>query len=147
MCEFCQRCSFSNSRCPDPKYEKASLEKIHADLKQWLNVRQYMHFFCLSFFSWTLVLSVRCVSTLSSILCLLCLTVLHLIHQDSVMLLIQSHHLVSICVWLIITSHPSLSSQKSYTCPPLALIIYLFGSSSATNKFANCFSRASHNDM
>ena len=33
-----------------------------------------------SFLSWTLMLSVRCIWTLSSILCL---TVLHLIHQDS----------------------------------------------------------------
>ncbi|KAM8745860.1 axonemal dynein light chain domain-containing protein 1 isoform 1-T1 [Acanthopagrus schlegelii] len=27
----------AQNKCPDPKYEKASLEKIHADLKQWLN--------------------------------------------------------------------------------------------------------------
>ncbi|XP_070765582.1 axonemal dynein light chain domain-containing protein 1 [Enoplosus armatus] len=29
-------CSTQN-KCPDPKYEKASLEQIHADLKQWSN--------------------------------------------------------------------------------------------------------------
>uniref|UniRef100_A0A8C4H9N1 Axonemal dynein light chain domain containing 1 n=1 Tax=Dicentrarchus labrax TaxID=13489 RepID=A0A8C4H9N1_DICLA len=29
------QCSSSISRCPDPKYEKASLEKIQADFKQW----------------------------------------------------------------------------------------------------------------
>ncbi|XP_044056087.1 axonemal dynein light chain domain-containing protein 1 isoform X2 [Siniperca chuatsi] len=29
-------CSTQN-KCPDPKYEKVSLEKIHADLKQWSN--------------------------------------------------------------------------------------------------------------
>ncbi|XP_042339902.1 axonemal dynein light chain domain-containing protein 1 [Plectropomus leopardus] len=27
----------TQNKCPDPKYEKASLEKIHADLKQWSN--------------------------------------------------------------------------------------------------------------
>lgn len=46
VCEICQRSSFSTSRCPDPKYEKASLEMIHADLKQWLNVRQSMYSLC-----------------------------------------------------------------------------------------------------
>ncbi|XP_073332588.1 axonemal dynein light chain domain-containing protein 1 [Pagrus major] len=27
----------AQNKCPDPKYENTSLEKIHADLKQWLN--------------------------------------------------------------------------------------------------------------
>uniref|UniRef100_A0A671Y7A3 Axonemal dynein light chain domain containing 1 n=1 Tax=Sparus aurata TaxID=8175 RepID=A0A671Y7A3_SPAAU len=27
----------AQNKCPDPKHEKASLEKIHADLKEWLN--------------------------------------------------------------------------------------------------------------
>ncbi|XP_076583081.1 axonemal dynein light chain domain-containing protein 1 [Chaetodon auriga] len=30
---FCTR----ENKCPDPKYEEASVEKIHADLKQWSN--------------------------------------------------------------------------------------------------------------
>lgn len=37
-------CSSSILRCPDPKYEKASLENIHTDLQQWSNVRQYILF-------------------------------------------------------------------------------------------------------
>ncbi|XP_029284721.1 axonemal dynein light chain domain-containing protein 1 isoform X2 [Cottoperca gobio] len=32
--DFCT----TQNKCPDPKYEKASLEKIHADLKQWSNM-------------------------------------------------------------------------------------------------------------
>jgi len=30
-------------RCLDPKYDSASVEEIHADLKQWSDVRQYIH--------------------------------------------------------------------------------------------------------
>lgn len=34
--------SLSVSRCPDQNHEKTSVEKIHADLKQWLNVRYHI---------------------------------------------------------------------------------------------------------
>ncbi|XP_059197709.1 axonemal dynein light chain domain-containing protein 1 isoform X2 [Centropristis striata] len=32
----------TQNKCPDPKYEKASLEKIHDDLKQWSNMLAVM---------------------------------------------------------------------------------------------------------
>lgn len=140
MCVFCQRCSSSISRCPDPKYEKASLEKIHADLKQWSNVRQYIYFLlCVCVF---LIIDVIYLMCLTFIICPMSLISDNNCHHVFDLSQIESHHLVTSSPTIIIACHVwyvsfksccrlsavlSPSSHSSRICPPLiAHLCHLF---------------------
>ncbi len=130
MCVFCH----SISRCPEPKYEKASLEKIHADLRQWSNVRQYIYFLLYVCVFFIMVVDVVYLMYLTFIIRLMALISDSNCHHVFDLSQIESHHLITSSLIVIITCHiwsvsfvscchlsavVSLSSHLSHICPPL----------------------------